>query len=105
MVKVYHQPTPERARKLEAMLANTPDDPMAAQGHTSIAWPVDLLIADGAPKCVVGFLMPRVDGMRRSSTSTTPRPGGTSAPCSITSIWHYTARNVAAAVGALHARG
>src|SRR4051794_35737897 len=60
--KIYHQPTSERARKLVVMLANPPEDPMARQAQSSIAWPCDLLHDTGNQ--VVGFLMPRVTGVR-----------------------------------------
>ncbi len=105
LAKVYHQPTPERARKLEAMLANPPDDPMAAQGHTSIAWPIDLLVSGGIPARIVGFLMPRVDGMRPIIDFYHPKTRRQQCPLFNYLYLHYTARNVAAAVGALHARG
>jgi hypothetical protein len=40
VAKVYHEPTGDRARKLMAMLANPPDDPLAVREHVAIAWPV-----------------------------------------------------------------
>src|SRR5687767_11615006 len=64
VAKVYHQPTPEHADKLAAMLAAPPADPMAGSGHASIAWPVERLwAAEGLPR-VVGYLMPRVHQAR-----------------------------------------
>ncbi len=59
--KVYDQPSADRAAKLAAMLANPPDDPTKSAGHTSIAWPMDLLLGTGG---VVGYLMPCVRDMR-----------------------------------------
>jgi serine/threonine protein kinase len=103
VAKVYHDPTDGRARKLAAMLANPPDDPMAAQGHVSIAWPVDLLCSvDGE---IVGFLMPLVTGMR--SILDFYNPGARRQHCPLFNYLylHRTARNLAAAVCALHERG
>jgi DNA-binding helix-hairpin-helix protein with protein kinase domain len=43
VAKVYHQPTDAHGRKLTAMFANQPQDPLATQEHVSVAWPVDLV--------------------------------------------------------------
>src|SRR5436190_23826725 len=59
--KIYHKPTAEHAAKLSVMLSSPPDDPMAASGHVSIAWPRELLYAEDR---VAGYLMPRVHGAR-----------------------------------------
>lgn len=58
LAKIYHDPTPERIKKLEVMVANPPADPMLSRNHISIAWPHDLL-KDGSG-AAVGFLMPAV---------------------------------------------
>src|SRR5262245_170950 len=64
VAKVYHKPTPVHADKLSAMIAAPPEDPMAASGHCSIAWPTDRLLAEAeAPRCL-GYVMPRVDMAR-----------------------------------------
>src|SRR5262245_48582861 len=62
--KIYHRPDDAQARKLAVMVAHPPRDPMRARGHSSIAWPVDRLLAMGGSRRVVGFLMPRVRGLR-----------------------------------------
>ena len=105
VAKVYHQPTPERARKLTAMLANPPDDPMRAQGHASIAWPVDLLCAQGNRNDIVGFLMPRVVGMSSIIDFYNPKTRLKICPVFNYLYLHRAARNLATAFGALHARG
>ncbi len=46
VAKVYHKPTIAHAHKLQAMLANPPENPTANLGHISIAWPAGS-IADG----------------------------------------------------------
>src|ERR1017187_1253120 len=60
--KVYHKPDFRHAAKLAVMVADPSEDPMAARGHASIAWPLDLLVDSAGT--VVGFLMPRVNGTR-----------------------------------------
>src|SRR5208337_2392776 len=105
VAKVYHQPTDERARKLLAMLANPPEDPMSAKGGVSIAWPLDLLLTADQPRRVVGFLMPRVAGMRPIIDLYNPKTRLQQCPLWDYRYLHHTARNLAAAVAALHARG
>ncbi len=105
VAKVYHKPTEAHAHKLAAMLANPPENPMAGQGTTSIAWPVDILrTMDGSPR-VVGFLMPRVIGMHTILDFYNPKTRRQKCPFFNYLYLHRTARNLAAAVGALHARG
>ena len=113
VAKVYHQPKETYARKLSTMLANPPENPMAAHGHISIAWPVDLLIAteksdalgkDFVPG-VVGFVMPRVQGMRSLLDFYNPKTRRQKCPFFNYLYLIRTARNIAAAMGALHARG
>ena len=102
--KVYHDPTEERAQKLAVMLANPPKDPLAAKGGISIAWPVDLLVTADRARRVVGFLMPRVSGMRPIIDFYHPKTRRQQCPLFSYRYLHHTARNVAAAVGALHVR-
>ena len=57
VAKVYHQPAPEKARKLALMMEAPPAlDPSAAR----LAWPCDVLLAEGGR--FAGFLMPRAEG-------------------------------------------
>lgn len=112
VAKVYHKPKETYARKLSAMLANPPENPMAAQGHISIAWPEDLLMAIEASnttkdfaKHVVGFVMPRVQGMRSLLDFYNPKTRRQKCPFFNYLYLVRTARNIAAAMGALHARG
>ena len=104
VAKVYHKPQETHGRKLAAMLTNPPEDPMAAQGHISIAWPQDLLLADGSDR-VVGFLMPRVQGMRSLLDFYNPKTRREKCPLFNYRYLCRTARNIAAAMKALHARG
>ncbi|GIW78207.1 MAG: hypothetical protein KatS3mg105_0014 [Gemmatales bacterium] len=102
--KIYHRPNADRADKLAAMLADPPDDPMAAAGHVSIAWPTARLLSVETSE-VIGYLMPRIDEARLIHELYNPRSRQRICP-----LFHYgyllrTARNLAAAVRALHERG
>jgi hypothetical protein len=104
VAKVYHKPIAERAAKLAAMIATPPVDPMAAHGHHSIAWPLDRLLA-ADDRRFVGFVMPRVLNARPIFEFYNPRARLKQCP-----LFHYgylvrTARNLAAAVRALHDKG
>jgi DNA-binding helix-hairpin-helix protein with protein kinase domain len=105
VAKLYHDPTLARAAKLRQMIANPPVDPSGASGHTSIAWPAELITSTGGQ--AAGFLMPAVDQRAavpsfrlynpRDRLATWPGFG-----------WDYllrTAANLAGVVRALHARG
>ncbi len=105
VAKVYHKPSKLRARKLAAMIANPPKDPMSGQGHTSIIWPVDLLRSVDAKGEIVGFLMPRVSRMRRVIDFYHPKTRREACPLFNYLYLHRTGRNLAAAIHALHARG
>jgi DNA-binding helix-hairpin-helix protein with protein kinase domain len=104
VAKLYHCPTDAHAAKLAAMLATPPADPMAGNGHVSIAWPVDRLVDADDPAQVLGFAMPRVHGARPVFEFFNPRSRLRLCPG-----FHYgyllrTARNLAAAVRAVHER-
>lgn len=60
VVKIYSDKVEdERVNKLNAMVANPPDDPMAPKGHASIAWPRDLVVSSATGE-ICGFVMPRL---------------------------------------------
>jgi DNA-binding helix-hairpin-helix protein with protein kinase domain len=105
VAKIYHQPTSVHAQKLATMIANPPDNPTAALGHISIAWPVDLLQAVDNSDKVIGFLMPRIQRMRSIIDFYNPKTRRQHCPMFNYQYLHRTARNLAAAVAALHARG
>lgn len=58
VAKLYFNPSPDRIRKLEVMVANPPTDPNAAINHPSFAWPKALL--QDASGRSLGFLMPKI---------------------------------------------
>lgn len=103
VIKVWHKPTADRARKVRAMLANPPADPMAAQGHVAIAWPTGLVRLAGPT--VVGFVMPRVQGVRPVIDYFNPKTRLQHSPLFNWFYLHRTARNLATAMRALHERG
>lgn len=105
VAKVYHRPTSEHELKLTAMFQHPPSDPMRGQGHSSIAWPVDLLRTPGPNGPIVGFLMPRVSDMLRVIDLYVPKTRLEKLPLFDYKYLHHTARNVAAAVAALHHAG
>jgi hypothetical protein len=105
VAKVYHEPTDDRVRKLMAMLANPPDDPLAVREHVAIAWPVDLLLTTDRRHQCVGFLMPRLSGMHPIADVYNPRARRQKHAWFDYFRLHHTARNLAAAVHALHTRG
>jgi len=103
--KIYHKPTPEHEKKLLAMFRNPPEDPMRSHGHASIAWPVDLLRTTGERSRVVGFLMPRVPDMFSVIDLFVPKSRLEKCPLFTYQYLHRAARNIAAALAPLHARG
>ncbi|MDZ7962167.1 MAG: tetratricopeptide repeat protein [Aulosira sp. DedQUE10] len=103
--KVYHKPTAAHAYKLQAMLANPPENPTASLGHISIAWPQDVLRAVDGSDRIVGFLMPRIRGMRPIIDFYNPRTRRQHCPLFNYQYLLRTARNLAAAFAALHSSG
>ncbi|QMS89641.1 tetratricopeptide repeat protein [Nostoc edaphicum CCNP1411] len=105
VAKIYHKPTKAHAEKLQAMLANPPENPTASLGHISIAWPEDLLRAADGKNSILGFLMPRIEGMRPIIDFYNPRTRRQHCPLFNYQYLLRTARNLAAAFAALHASG
>lgn len=105
VAKIYHRTEQAHAQKLLAMLANPPDDPLAAQGKLSIAWPLDLLHSADAEASFAGYLMPRVSGAQPLFHCYNPGSRRRFYPAFDYLALHRVARNLAAAVHALHSRG
>ncbi len=105
VAKVYHKPTEQHARKLLAMLANPPENPTASLGHISIAWPDEPLRAVDGSDRIIGFLMPRIRGMRPVIDFYNPRTRREHCPLFNYQYLLRTARNLAAAFAALHNSG
>ncbi len=105
VVKIYRRPTPERERKLLAMLANPPEDPLASGYHTSIAWPLDLVSTVYNGVHFMGYLMPRVTSMRPLFSAYNPATRRSQTPFFNYQYLHRAGRNFVSAVRALHNKG
>lgn len=105
VAKVYHKPSKQHARKLEAMLSHPPENPMANLGHISTAWPCELLRSPDGKQEVIGFLMPRIRGMRPAIDFYNPRTRRQHCPLFSYQYLIRAARNLAAAFAALHHSG
>jgi DNA-binding helix-hairpin-helix protein with protein kinase domain len=104
VAKIWHKPTPERAAKIEVMVANPPSNPTAAQKHTSIAWPTEILQSGSGASNTVGFLMPFVGGMSPVIDFFNPKTRRSKCPLFNYFYLHRTARNLVIAIRALHER-
>ena len=104
LAKVYERtPRNEYARKLVWMRDHPPNDPTTGQQHASLAWPVDLLFD---PKGQLsGYLMPYIERAVSLLDVFNPRQCARILPEFNRRYLHRTARNISAALGALHARG
>lgn len=102
LAKVYLRPRPEDEEKLAWMVANPPDDPSAHLNHASIAWPTHLLYRPD--RTFAGYLMPYVRNAVALLNVFNPRLRARTLPQFDERYLHRTARNLAAALGALHAR-
>lgn len=105
VAKVYHKPTVAHGNKLRAMLVNPPENPTANLGHISIAWPQELLWGKDDTTGIIGFLMPRIRGMRPIIDFYNPRTRRQHCPLFNYQYLLRTARNLAAAFAALHNSG
>ncbi len=102
VVKVFRQPTPERARKIARMIAAPPLLGPDPEGAVRLAWPQEGVVdEEGRP---VGFLMPRAEGPRIFEFYN-PVTRRTRAPLFHYGLLHRAGGNLAAAFAALHERG
>ena len=102
LAKIYHGPTRAGYEdKLAWMQANPPDDPTRAQGHASIAWPNDLLYNSSGQ--LAGYVMVNVQNAVPLLLVFNPRSRAKTLPSFNRRYLHRAARNLAAALGALHA--
>ena len=102
LAKIYHGGSRDGyEEKLAWMQANPPDDPTRAQGHSSIAWPNDLLYTPSGE--LVGYVMVNVQNAVPLLLVFNPRSRAKTLPSFNRRYLHRAARNLAAALGALHA--
>lgn len=104
VAKLYKKPRPERAAKLAFMLDNPPSNPTAAQNHAAYAWPTALL-SPASDSSVIGFLMPRVTGMKEVFTFYNPRARRETCAHFDYRYLMQTARNIAGVMAELHSKG
>lgn len=103
VAKIYHEPEAEKIQKLQVMIRNRPEDPTAAQGHVSIAWPEDILRDNlGKP---LGFLMPEIQDSKTLLEVYNPKLRRIKKLSFNWQYLHATAENVAYIVDVLHGRG
>ncbi len=104
LAKIYeNRPHSEYARKLLWMRDHPPNDPTASQQHASLAWPLDLLFSPSGQ--LAGYLMPYIERAVTLLDVFNPRQRTQVLPEFNRRYLHRAARNLAAAMGALHARG
>ncbi|MBE8996146.1 SUMF1/EgtB/PvdO family nonheme iron enzyme [Microcystis aeruginosa] len=103
LAKIYHNPHNERVDKLQLMVRNRPSDPNAHLNHISFAWPYSILEDNRGE--IVGFLMPEVVGSETLLKLCTPIMRR---KYKLETNWyflHVVARNIAAIIQAIHAKG
>lgn len=100
--KVYTPAKPDYEAKLAWMLRNPPATPAGGTGHAAIAWPTDLLYDKHGT--FLGFVMPQVRSAVPLFDVFNPRRRAQTLPGFTWRYLHRSARNLAAAVSALHAR-
>jgi hypothetical protein len=101
--KIYDRPRPEASEKLGFMRASPPSDPTRAHGHAAIAWPQELLF--DRDRRLMGYLMPYIRDAVPIIEVFNPRRRAKVLPAFNLAYLHRTARNLASALAALHARG
>lgn len=103
VAKIYHpaQRTADRQAKLAAMVARPPQDRCRTftPPHVSVAWPTDLLFAQGN---FVGFLMPRIERSPNIFALFHPKLRRQRYPQANRRFLHHTAQNLAALLATLH---
>ena len=103
VAKIYKlQKQAGRETKLRWMVANAPNDPGHSIGHASIAWPETLLYDQYST--FIGYVMPRIVNARTLLQVFNPRLRAQLLTGCDGIFLHRAARNMAAAIGALHGR-
>jgi len=103
VAKIYHPNKLPPADKLSIMAANPPDDPTLALNHVSIAWMTDLILDSKGKIC--GYVMPKITGGIPIHKLYNPKDRRTNFHNFTWQYLHRTARNLASAVAAVHAKG
>ncbi len=104
LAKIYTPaPRPGYDRKLAWMVAHPPANPAHSQNHHSLAWPVGLLYY--ADRRLAGYLMPYIQVAVPILEVFNPKRRAAILPRFDRRYLHRVARNLAAALGALHREG
>lgn len=105
VAKIYHTGKCPPEEKLRFMVANPPNDPTVSMSppHVSIAWITDLV--HDANGQVIGYIMPKISGGIPIHKLYSPRDRRQNFPGFTWRYLHRTARNLASAVAAIHAKG
>jgi serine/threonine protein kinase len=104
LAKVF-EPAPRSnyEAKLSWMIANAPENPTRSLSHPSMAWPSDLLY--GSNRRLAGYLMPHIHHAVPALEVFNPRRRAAVLPNFDTRYLYRAARNLSAAVAALHRSG
>lgn len=104
LAKIYEPaPRPNYPAKLAWMIDYPPDNPTGDLDHPSFAWPTALL-SDSQGR-LMGYLMPHIRQAVPILTVFNPRRRAETLPQFDQRYLYRVARNLAAALGALHSRG
>lgn len=104
LAKVYsHAVRQDYPQKLAWMLAHPPGNPTAALGHPSLAWPEELIYAGGSR--LAGYTMVHIQKAAPLVQVFNPRLRRETLPGFNTRYLHRAARNLSAALSALHSDG
>ena len=103
LAKIYKpQSRAGREMKLRWLVANAPSDPGSSIGHASIAWP-EILLYDEHSK-FIGYVMPQIANTRTLLQIFNPQLRAHASLTCDGFFLHRAARNMAAAIGAIHKR-
>lgn len=102
LAKIYTRPRRGYENKLIWMRNHPPDDPSEEIGHASIAWPEELLYTQEGD--FLGYFMPFIENAVLLLKVFNPRLRARTFPNFNDLYFHRTARNLSAALGALHER-
>ncbi len=108
LAKIYTRaPRPEYRAKLTWMVSHPPENPTQSLKHDSLAWPTDLLYDSPrlASRRFVGYTMPHIREATPILHVFNPRLRAETLPKFDRRYLHRVARNLAAALGALHRFG
>jgi serine/threonine protein kinase len=104
LAKVFEPaPRPNYEAKLSWMMANAPENPTRSLSHPSLAWPAGLLF--GSNRRLAGYLMPHIRQAVPVLEVFNPRRRAAVLPKFDTRYLYRAARNLSAAVAALHRSG